>query len=667
MADTRGVFGLRLTGSLKSKGEWVPLPEVWHGSPTKRFTDGAAEPPDTGYVGGGTPSSIVDKISFSSDTTARIPGGNLSAARYRLAACSSFTAGYFGGGQPGPKSTVDKLTYSSDTTAYTPSANINTPIASHAAIGNGTLGFGYFAAGTPSTRSQVYKITFSNDTNQNLESGCQLTESKYGLGAVSSPTNAYFVGGYVSNYATSVDKIEYASNTVERIPGANLDSSRAYFGASSSSTAGYFSGGTSPNRSNTEKLTFSTETTALLPASSHLASGARQSMASTGNLSSGYFCGGSPSNKSIVDKLSYSDETQSRIPGANLSAARYALAGTGARTYPTFPTPPTPTPSLTTSQTPGAPNTGYFMGGSGPLGAFSIVDKLTFTTETTARIPGANLPATRRDVGSIGSLSAAYVAGGQPYPYHTNVFKVTYSTDASSALPSTANLSASRYRMASVGNSSAGYFGGGTNPGPGPFFSNMDKLTFSDDTTARIPGANLVEPRKEFEGTGNSTHGYFGGGSAPSGYQSTFEKLTYASDTTAALPARLPTVTWRLAASSSGTHGYFSGGFVPPSSPTTATSTVSKMTFSSDTSARVPGADLPTSLGVISATGNASAGYFTGGHDGDPSAAVSSTQKILYSVDTTSLTPGASLSAARYAHGAGSGRDNGINISPNIV
>ena len=73
MADTRGVFGLRLTGSLKSKGEWVPLPEVWHGSSvTKRFTDGAAETPDTGYIGGGSgPVSIVEKISFSSDTTAR--------------------------------------------------------------------------------------------------------------------------------------------------------------------------------------------------------------------------------------------------------------------------------------------------------------------------------------------------------------------------------------------------------------------------------------------------------------------------------------------------------------------------------------------------------------------------------------------------------------------
>ena len=171
---------------------------------------------------------------------------------------------------------------------------------------------------------------------------CQLTESKYGLEAVSSPTNAYFVGGYVTNYATSViDKIEYASNTVERIPGANLDNSRAYFGASrkvAQVMAGYFSGGTSPNRSNTEKLTFSTETTASLPASSRFVLGEQdQSMASTGNLSSGYFVEVPPVGK-FVDKLSYSDETQSRITTANLSSSRYNPTGTGARTYPTFPT-----------------------------------------------------------------------------------------------------------------------------------------------------------------------------------------------------------------------------------------------------------------------------------------------------------------------------------------
>ena len=42
-----------------------------------------------------------------------LPGGNLTAARYKFGV-SSFTVGYFGGGT-NPKSTVDKLTYSSDT------------------------------------------------------------------------------------------------------------------------------------------------------------------------------------------------------------------------------------------------------------------------------------------------------------------------------------------------------------------------------------------------------------------------------------------------------------------------------------------------------------------------------------------------------------------------
>ena len=55
MADTRGVFGLKLAGLLKGKGEWVPLPAVWHGSPAKRFLDGGGESSNAGYFGGGAP------------------------------------------------------------------------------------------------------------------------------------------------------------------------------------------------------------------------------------------------------------------------------------------------------------------------------------------------------------------------------------------------------------------------------------------------------------------------------------------------------------------------------------------------------------------------------------------------------------------------------------
>ena len=638
MADTRGVFGLRLTGSLKSKGEWVPLPEVWHGSPTKRFTDGATETPDTGYIGGGAPStkSIVDKISFSSDTTARIPGANLSAARYNLAACSSFTAGYFGGGAPGPKTTVDKLTYSSDTTAYTPSANLNTPIASHAAIGNGALGVGYFAGGTPSTRSQVYKITFSNDTNINLQTGCQLTESKYGLGAVSSPTNAYFAGGHVSNYATSVDKIEYASNTVERIPGANLDTSRAYFGASSSSTAGYFSGGTSPSRSNTEKLTFSTETNALLPASSNLASGSRNSMGSTGNLSSGYFCGGSPSSKSLVDKLSYSDETQTRIPGANLSSSRYALAGTGARTHPNFPTPPTPTPSTTIFKT--SPRTGYFGGGKSPSTPYmSAMNKIDFTTDAMSLVPGAKLTVGRRALFAASSKTAGYFTGGD-YPNRSSFDKLTYSTDTTAALPSDADLSAARYGGAGVGNEDKGYFGGGYGSSPG--MSTMDKITYSNDTSAYVPGANLSVANMNLAAAGNKDVGYFAGGYTPSGARTTLDKTTYASDTTAYTPTgNLSGARYFHAGVANLSAAYFSGGI----SGSPFYSNTDKITFSNDTKADVPSADLPASKARMGATADRTASYYVGGSNDSPSPArITNVSKMTFSTETMEALPSSS-------------------------
>jgi len=67
--------------------------------------------------------------------------------------------------------------------------------------------------------------------------------------------------------------------------------------------------------------------------------------------------------------------------------------------------------------------------------------------------------------------------------------KIDYSTDTVSSLPST-NLSVEKSGRASTGNSTAGYFGGGT---PGPV-STMDKITYSTDTAVAVPGANLILP-----------------------------------------------------------------------------------------------------------------------------------------------------------------------------
>jgi hypothetical protein len=67
----------------------------------------------------------MDKITYSTDTRAAVPGANLSIARGYLAATGNSTAGYFGGGQPDARSTMDKVTYASDTTAEVPGAALS--------------------------------------------------------------------------------------------------------------------------------------------------------------------------------------------------------------------------------------------------------------------------------------------------------------------------------------------------------------------------------------------------------------------------------------------------------------------------------------------------------------------------------------------------------------
>ena len=42
--------------------------------------------------------------------------------------------------------------------------------------------------------------------------------------------------------------------------------------------------------------------------------------------------------------------------------------------------------------------------------------------------------------------------------------------------------------------------------------NQMDKTDFTNDTTAAVPGAALSVARFAMGATGNSTHGYFGGG-----------------------------------------------------------------------------------------------------------------------------------------------------------
>ena len=187
MVDTRGVFSIRLVNKINARGRWVDLNDVLL----------AITPvPDTGYFGGGWfpgPVSTMDKLTYSTDTTVATPSANLTVARSGVFATGNLTAGYFGGGSllpgsPGSVTRMDKLTYSTDTTAFTPSANLSSSRTQGGATGN--ISDGYFAGGfAPANRSTMDKLTYSTDTTAFTPSA-NLSSIRSRFGASSAKANA---------------------------------------------------------------------------------------------------------------------------------------------------------------------------------------------------------------------------------------------------------------------------------------------------------------------------------------------------------------------------------------------------------------------------------------------------------------------------------------------
>ncbi len=518
--------------------------------------------PNTGYFGGGSAPGVrstMDKVTYSTDTTVAAPGAALSAARYRLAATGNSTAGYFGGGQVpgvGNYSTMDKVTYSSDTTAAVPLAKLSSAREISSATGSSTAGYFGGGYGFPSQISTMDKVTYSSDTTAALPTAGFLSVGRTYGSATGNSTAGYFGGGYGTSteLRSTMDKLTYSTDTTAQVPGASLSAARYHLAATGNSTAGYFGGGTPPSpgltgvdRSTMDKVTYATDTTAAVPGA--FLSTNRCKVAATGNSNAGYFGGGASYGLPLfsrIDKVTYSNDTTAAVPSASLSVARSDLAASSARAN-ALPQPTFETPSFAPT-----PNTGYFGGGFNPGGTRSTMDKVTYSTDTTATVTGAALSAARYGLAATGSLTAGYFGGGFPGPQST-MDKVTYSTDTTAAVPGAA-LSVGRFSFAATGSSTAGYFGGGVGSAfPIPNYSTMDKVTYASDTTAAVPGAALSAartylgaasaranalPQPTFQtGTIFSNFGYFGGGIASFVY-STMDKVTYASDTTGSVNSK---------------------------------------------------------------------------------------------------------------------------------
>ena len=111
------------------------------------------------FGGGGNPSisvniSTVDRIDYSNDTADTVAKGPLNVGRRLFAATGNASFGYFGGGlnpttSPSRLSSVDRVEYANDTATASPKGPLSAGRYSLASTGN--QNFGYFAGGYPGT------------------------------------------------------------------------------------------------------------------------------------------------------------------------------------------------------------------------------------------------------------------------------------------------------------------------------------------------------------------------------------------------------------------------------------------------------------------------------------------------------------------------------------
>jgi len=618
MADTRGVFGLSRAYQRIARGSWV--------DPRTAFAANFATTPNAGYFAGGTtPSEIssIDKCNFTDDTTALLPSADLTGVRSTHGSVSSNKAGYYIGGRTPLISSCDKLLYSIETISKTPGLNLTSVIQDARGFGNDTHGYSTGGYNGSSYVSVVDKIIFGTDTSFRFPSANLITQRNI-HGALATQDAGYVTNGYDgSGYVNSAEKTVFATDTTTAIP-STFPGSRGGVTGASTDTIGYISGGVEPGPifySTVNKFTFSTETPGAAPtlpsANSLPASLQYNGGAATSSLA--YFAGGKGSGAAIntMCTINAADDTKTNVPGANLTATRYnysAVTPKGqSRTIPSY---FDDFSQHNPSQKHG-PVHGYCQNGyrSSPGGHDTGVTRIQFSNDSASRIPSADI-----------TLSTPAANGKTPFS-----------------------------------NNQFGYFVGGIGP-----LSDIIKLNYATETSANIP-AKMAQPQSVGSGAASDKTGYVLGGSKPGAYTNNCISVDLATDTSELLTNNLSIAAGFKAGVSDSTAAYACGGVTPGP---TIYSTVDKFTFSTESSVRVPGANLSVPRTQPGSLGDQTAGYIVAGDGPGPN--YSSTDKLTYASETTQRQTTADRTQTNIAYFTGTGNQTtgycfGGNIAPSTT
>ena len=291
---------------------------------------------------------------------------------------------------------------------------------------------------------------------------------------------------------------------------------------------------------------------------------------------------------------------------------------------------------------PSVATVGYFVGGQNPglsPDSLSTLQRITFATDTATATLRGTLNTSVLALAGTGTLNDGWFGGGllagSPRPATSIVQRITYATDTATAVLK-GNLNQAKFNLSAIGdNTTYGWFiGGATGPSPTSVvgLSSIDRITFATDTgTASVRG-----PMSSANYAGNmattdiTTYAWFAiGKENPAGYpasRSSVNRITYATDT--ATPSNrgpLSSARYSGAASGTVTYGWYAAGVLP------AFSTVDRITYATDTATATTRGPLASAVYRNAAVSDSTTyGWYGGGAPGP----VTTVQRITFATDT---------------------------------
>lgn len=271
-------------------------------------------------------------------------------------------------------STAQKMPYVTEASAVVASAALSAARGLSAGGGSSANGYQYSGFTGSAVAFEAHKMPFATETTARQSSADVVSARHSHSGGPASDCNRMF-GGYTSTYTSAGYKMPYSTETSAYAASLNLSLARQalstltdYYGGAEAYL--YIHGGTDGSyRSTCDRATMSTDTTAAF-ASGNLPTGTL-GLAAVGGPTAGYQCGGQIAGPSLVTttyKMPYSTGVLATVGGAALSLGRYRMPGGHGSI------------------------TGYVLGGGLTASNSSVVDKLNFSTDTTAVVSGAALP-----------------------------------------------------------------------------------------------------------------------------------------------------------------------------------------------------------------------------------------------------------------------------------